>query len=66
MSVVSTKYADAPSLWSSTAEPGPALQMLETDLSADVVIVGAATLGCLPRILCSSEALSVWCSKPDQ
>lgn len=33
------------SLWNSTAEPGPALQMLQTDLSAEVVIVGGGYSG---------------------
>lgn len=38
-------FADARSLWKSTAEPGPALPMLETDLSAEVVIVGGGYSG---------------------
>jgi hypothetical protein len=33
-------FTDARSLWQNTAEPGPAPQMLETDLSTEVVIVG--------------------------
>lgn len=37
--------ADARSLWKSTAEPGPALPMLETDLSTEVVIVGGGYTG---------------------
>lgn len=38
-------FADARSLWKHTAEPGPLLPMLETDLSADVVIVGGGYSG---------------------
>ena len=41
----STNYTEARSLWMSTAEPGPSFQRLETDLSADVVIVGAGYSG---------------------
>ena len=41
----SAKYTEARSLWKSTAETGPSLHMLETDLSADVVIVGAGYSG---------------------
>lgn len=37
--------ADARSLWKSTAEPGPALPMLETDLSTEVVVVGGGYTG---------------------
>jgi len=39
------RYADARSLWKSTAEPGPALPALEADLSADVAIVGGGYSG---------------------
>jgi gamma-glutamylputrescine oxidase len=42
---VSTRYQDARSLWKHTAEPGPSLPMLESDLSADVAIVGGGYTG---------------------
>lgn len=39
------RYADAHSLWKSTAEPGPVLPTLEADLGAEVAIVGGGYSG---------------------
>ena len=41
----STRYTEARSLWKYTAEPGPSLRMLETDLSADIAIIGGGYSG---------------------
>jgi len=41
----STRHTEARSLWKYTAEPGPSLRMLETDLSADVAIIGGGYSG---------------------